>query len=38
MRSIATALIALALIAGVAAQASAFDAESFFEQQKLNLP
>jgi hypothetical protein len=35
---IASALVALALIVGVVGQASAFDARTFFEQQKLNLP
>jgi hypothetical protein len=38
MRTIASALIALALLAGVAGQASAFDPQTFFEQQRLNLP
>jgi len=38
MRSIASALLALAMLVGVASQASAFDPQTFFEQQKLNLP
>lgn len=38
MRTIASALIALALIVSVAGQASAFDPQTFFEQQRLNLP
>jgi ferric-dicitrate binding protein FerR (iron transport regulator) len=38
MRSIASALLALALLAGIAGQVSAFDAETFFEDQKKNLP
>jgi hypothetical protein len=38
MRSIASALIALALLAGVAGQAGAFDAKTFFERQQLTVP
>jgi hypothetical protein len=34
MRAIASALLALSVLAGVAAPASAFDAKSFFEQQE----
>ncbi|HXF52867.1 MAG TPA: hypothetical protein VNK52_01975 [Hyphomicrobiaceae bacterium] len=33
-RTIGCALIALAVIAGLASQASAFDAKSFYEQQE----
>jgi hypothetical protein len=33
MKTIVSALIALSVIAGVAAPASAFDAKSFYEQQ-----
>ena len=33
MRVIVSALLALSVLAGVAAPASAFDAKSFFEQQ-----
>ena len=41
MKTLASALIALAVLAGVVApshRASAFDAKSFFEQQQRNLP
>ena len=38
MKTILSALIALSVIAGVAAPASAFDAKTFFEQQQNNLP
>jgi len=38
MKTIVSALIALSLIAGVAAPASAFDAERFFKQLERNLP
>ena len=38
MRTLASTLIALAILAGIAAPASAFDAKSFFEQQQRNLP
>ena len=38
MKTILSALIALSVIAGVAAPASAFDAKTFFEQQARNLP
>ena len=38
MRLIAFALLALSLLAAVAAPASAFDGQSYFEQQRLNLP
>jgi hypothetical protein len=38
MRLIASALLALSLLAAVAVPASAFDPQTFFEQQKLNLP
>jgi len=38
MKTIVSALIALSVIAGVAAPASAFDSKSFFEQQTRNLP
>jgi hypothetical protein len=34
MRAIASALLALSVLVGVAAPASAFDAKSFFEQQE----
>jgi hypothetical protein len=33
MKIIASALIALSVVAGIAAPASAFDAKSFYEQQ-----
>jgi hypothetical protein len=33
MKTIVSALIALSVLAGVAAPASAFDAKSFYEQQ-----
>jgi hypothetical protein len=38
MRTIAYALLALSLFAGVAAPASAFDPQTYFEQQRLHLP
>jgi hypothetical protein len=38
MRILASALIALAILAGVVAPASAFDGRSYFEQQQRNLP
>jgi len=38
MRTIASALIALSLLAAVAAPASAFDSKSFFQQLERNLP
>jgi hypothetical protein len=42
MRTLASALVALAVLAGIAAPiataASAFDANSFFKQQERNLP
>jgi len=38
MKTLASALIALAVLAGVVAPASAFDSKSFFEQQQRNLP
>jgi hypothetical protein len=38
MKTLASALIALAIVTGVVAQASAFDAKSFYEQQERNLP
>lgn len=38
MKTLASALIALAVLAGVVAPAAAFDADSFFEQQERNLP
>jgi len=38
MRSLTSALIALAILAGVVAPASAFDGKSYFEQQQHNLP
>jgi len=38
MKTIASALIALSLIAGIAAPASAFDARTFFEHQQNFLP
>ena len=38
MRTLASALIALALLAGVVAPASAFDGKSFFERLQRNLP
>jgi hypothetical protein len=34
MKTIASALIALSVLAGIAAPASAFDAKSFYEQQE----
>ncbi len=34
MKSIASVLIALSLLAGIVAPAHAFDAKSFFEQQE----
>ncbi len=34
MKTIVSALIALSVIAGVAAPASAFDAKTFYEQQQ----
>jgi len=34
MRILASALLALSVLAGVAAPASAFDAKSFFDQQE----
>ena len=33
MKTIVSALIALSVVAGIAAPASAFDAKSFYEQQ-----
>lgn len=38
MRTIASALIALSLFASIAAPASAFDPQTYFEQQRLHLP
>lgn len=38
MKSIASALIALSLLAAVAAPASAFDSRTFFQQLDRNLP
>jgi hypothetical protein len=38
MKTLASALIALAVLTGVVVQASAFDPKSFFEQQERNLP
>ena len=38
MRMIASALIALSILAGVVAPAAAFDSRTFFEQQQRNLP
>jgi hypothetical protein len=42
MKTLASALIALAVLAGIAAPiataASAFDAKSFYDQQERNLP
>jgi hypothetical protein len=38
MRTLASALIALAVLAGVVAPASAFDGKSFFERLERNLP
>jgi hypothetical protein len=38
MRILASALIALSILAGIVAPASAFDAKSYFEQQQRNLP
>jgi hypothetical protein len=38
MRTLASALIALAVLVGVAAPASAFDGKSYFEQLQRNLP
>lgn len=34
MKTIVSALVALSILAGIAAPASAFDAKSFFEQQE----
>jgi hypothetical protein len=34
MKAIVSALIALSVLAGIAAPASAFDAKSFYEQQE----
>jgi hypothetical protein len=34
MKTIVSALIALSVLAGIAAPASAFDAKSFYEQQE----
>jgi len=34
MKAIVSALVALSVLAGVAAPASAFDAKSFYEQQE----
>ena len=34
MKTIVSALVALSVLAGIAAPASAFDAKSFFEQQE----
>lgn len=38
MRTLATALIALSVLAAAALPAVAFDAKSYFEQQERNLP
>jgi hypothetical protein len=38
MKTIVSALIALSVLAGVAAPASAFDAKSFYEQLDRNAP
>jgi hypothetical protein len=38
MRTLATALTALAVLAGVAVPAGAFDGKSFFERLQRNLP
>jgi hypothetical protein len=42
MKTLASALVALAVLAGIAAPmataAGAFDSKSFFEQQERNLP
>jgi hypothetical protein len=38
MRTLASALIALSVLAGVVAPASAFDAKAYFEQLERNLP
>ena len=38
MKTLASALVALAVLAAVVAPASAFDAKSFFQQQERNLP
>ena len=38
MKTILSALIALSVIVGVAAPASAFDAKTFYEHQARNLP
>jgi hypothetical protein len=38
MRTIVSALIALAVLAGIAGHASALDPKTFWEQQERNLP
>ena len=38
MRTLASALIALAPLAGIVAPASAFDGKSYFERLQRNLP
>lgn len=38
MKTIASALVALALFAAVAAPASAFDPQTYFQQLERNLP
>jgi hypothetical protein len=38
MRTLASALMALALLAGVVAPAGAFDGKSYFERLQRNLP
>jgi hypothetical protein len=38
MRSVTAAIIALSVLAGLAAPASAFDARSYFQQIERNLP
>jgi hypothetical protein len=38
MKALATALVALSILAGVVAQASAFDPRQYFEQLERNLP
>ncbi len=38
MRTLASALIALAVLAGVVAPASAFDGKAYFERLARNLP